>query len=55
MGYFRIKFYMSESAYRTGIVSYEVDLGRTARNAAVAYAKSVMKDSAYYCYEIEEY
>ena len=55
MGYFRVKFYMSEGAYRTGIVAYQVDLGRTSRNAAIAYAKAAMQNSSYYCYEIEEY
>ena len=55
MGNFRIFFFMSEGAYRTGVVAYKVDLGRTTRAYAVSYAKTTMNGSSFYCYEIEEY
>ena len=55
MGNFKIRFYLTEGAYNCGIVAYEVNLGRTSRAAAVAYAKGSMRNSSYYCYEICEY
>lgn len=55
MGYFRLNFYMTEVAYNLGIVAYSVDLGRTRRIHAVAYAKAAMSGSSYYCYDVVEY